>query len=232
MAVFSYKYPHPAVATDIAVFCLDKGELHIALIRRGLSPYKGKLALPGGFLKQDETLDVCAARELKEETGATARLHHFANFSEPKRDPRERVVSVAYLALVRADTIKLTAGSDAAEVQWVPLSGLHSKRGVALLDQMAFDHAAILSKALASLGEMAMTSDVVFDLLPDQFTLPQLQAAMEEIMKWNPAGERRLDKRNFRRWVSNLGFVREAPGKLQTGRRPAQLYTAQRHEIA
>src|SRR5260370_9778521 len=99
MKQFCYEYPRPAVATDIGVFTLKVGELEVALIRRGQEPFVGMLALPGGFLLEGEDLDVCAERELKEETGAHGtRLFHFGNFSKPKRDPRGWVLSVAYLA--------------------------------------------------------------------------------------------------------------------------------------
>lgn len=227
MKKYCYEYPHPAVATDIAVFTLMGGELHVALIRRGEETFKGELALPGGFLRADEDLDSCAARELHEETGAKgARLLHFGNFSTPDRDPREWVISVAYLALVSAERIRLVAGSDAAAVQWIPISELCQAPKPKVTAKLAFDHARILEEALAELCERALATGIVLSLLPERFTLSQMQVAVEAIVKWSPTGSRQIDKRNFRRWVINTKLVRKAGGLSPTGRRPAQLYSA------
>jgi 8-oxo-dGTP diphosphatase len=227
MKKYSYEYARPAVATDIAVFTLRGGELHVALIRRGQEPFKGMLALPGGFLREDEDLDSCAARELHEETGAQgARLLQFGNFSEPNRDPRYWVVSVAYLALVSAELVQLVAGSDAAAVEWVPISELCHKAKPKVVAKLAFDHAKILEKALTELCARALATGIVLGLLPEKFTLSQMQAAVEAIVKWSPTGSGQVDKRNFRRWVTNTKLVRKAGGMSPTGRRPAQLYAA------
>src|SRR5262245_47560098 len=138
MKKYSYDYPRPAVASDIAVFTLRNGALHVALIRRGQQPYKGMLALPGGFLRRDEDLYACAARELSEETGAQgAQLIHFGNFSAPDRDSRW-VVSVAYLALVSSEKVQLAAGSDAAHVEWIPMSELYQGPKLRLVADLAF----------------------------------------------------------------------------------------------
>jgi ADP-ribose pyrophosphatase YjhB (NUDIX family) len=229
MKRFCYDYPHPAVATDTAVFTLRDGELHVALIRRGQDPFKGKLALPGGFLEEGEDLDSCAARELKEETGMKGvRLHHFRNFSDPKRDPRERVISVAYLALVPSDNMQLVAGSDAAQVEWVPMSKICQGRQPRIEAELAFDHSTILGQALSVLCERAVNTDIVLSSLPHKFTLSQMRAAIEAIIRWSPIGSRRLDKRRFRRWIMNTKIVRKAAGISPTERRPAQLYTRRR----
>ena len=115
--MYRYPYPHPAVATDVAIFTLRDGALAVLLIRRKGEPFEGAWALPGGFLKEDEDLDACAARELSEEAGLSAGvLQHFGNFSAPERDPRERVISVAYFALVSSDRVTPEAGSDKAKI--------------------------------------------------------------------------------------------------------------------
>jgi 8-oxo-dGTP diphosphatase len=141
---FCYDHPHPAVTTDIAIFARRARELLILLIRRKGEPFAGCWALPGGFLEPDEDLDACAARELAEETGIEAvPLTAFATFSAPHRDPRERVISAAYFAVVEADTLEAMAGDDAAEVRWFPLSDL---------PPLAFDHALIIERAAAAVG--------------------------------------------------------------------------------
>ena len=117
--IFQYKYPHPAVTADCVVFGFDGKQLHVLLIERGLEPYKGSWALPGGFMKIDETVEQCALRELKEETGVEdIYLEQFHGFSAVGRDPRERVVTVAFLALVRKSDFRLIAGDDAAGDSW------------------------------------------------------------------------------------------------------------------
>lgn len=209
---FSYEYPHPAVATDIAVFTLRRGALNVLLIERGAEPYLGAWALPGGFLQPDEELDQCARRELLEETGVDADLLlHFGNFSAPDRDPRERVISVAYLALLASDELRLEASTDAAQARWFPVGDL---------PQLAFDHAEILRRALEVLGSRARTISPLFALLPARFTLSQLQGAYEAV-----TGED-AEKRNFRKMVVGLGCVRETEDFAHGAHRPARLYEA------
>lgn len=209
---YTYEYPHPAVATDIAVFTLRRGALHVLLIARGGDPYRGAWALPGGFLQPDEELDRCARRELQEETGVDADLLlQFGNFSAPDRDPRERVISVAYLALLASDELRLEASTDAARAQWFPL---------AALPPLAFDHDRILSRALQVLGGQARTITPLFALLPARFTLSQLQSAYEAV-----TGEE-AEKRNFRKTVAALGCVRETEDFAHGAHRPARLYEA------
>src|SRR6266581_4869852 len=120
---FTYQYPRAALTVDCVVFGFDEGELKVLLIQRALEPFKGKWALPGGFVRVDETLDAAARRELAEETGLTGVfLEQLYTFGEVKRDPRERVVSVAYYALVRLATAETRAATDAADAAWFPVS--------------------------------------------------------------------------------------------------------------
>jgi 8-oxo-dGTP diphosphatase len=209
---FTYEYPHPAVATDIAVFTLRDGVLNVLLIERGAEPYRGAWALPGGFLQPDEELDQCARRELLEETGVDASLLiPFANFSAPDRDPRERVISVAYLALLPSDGLRLEARTDAAQARWFP---------VRALPPLAFDHARILARALEVLAARARGISPLFALLPARFTLSQLQGAYEAV-----TGDD-AEKRNFRKMVAGLGCVRETEDFAHGAHRPARLYEA------
>lgn len=209
---YTYEYPHPAVATDVAVFTLRRGALHVLLIERGAEPFRGAWALPGGFLQPDEELDACARRELIEETGVDAELLlHFGNFSAPARDPRERVISVAYLALMPSDELRLQADTDAAQAKWFPLRDL---------PKLAFDHDRILGEAMAVLAGHARRISPLFALLPERFTLSQLQGAYEAV-----TGED-AEKRNFRKMVATLGCVRETEDFAHGSHRPARLYAA------
>lgn len=210
--IYSYPYPHPALTTDIAVFTLREGRLCVLLIERAEDPYAGAWALPGGFLRMDETLDACARRELMEETGVEASvLFPFANYSEPDRDPRERVISAAYLALMPFDQMSPRADSDAAAVQWAHLDDL---------PQLAFDHADIVDGAQKALRSRCEAFEILFGLLPAKFTLSAFQAAYEAVM-----GES-ADRRNLHRAVLASGLI-EATHETARGRhRPARLYSA------
>lgn len=168
---YSYKYPHPAVTTDCVIFGFDGTKLHILLIERGIEPYKGKWAFPGGFLNIDESCEEGALRELHEETGLTGvYIEQFHTFSEPKRDPRERVITVAYYALVRIQDVK--AGDDATNARWFALDNI---------PQLAFDHDQLLREALKSLRERIHFEPVCFSVLPEKFTMQQLQNLYEAI---------------------------------------------------
>lgn len=210
--LFTYLHPHPAVATDIAVFGLtpDDARLNLLLIERGEEPFRGAWALPGGFLTPDETLDACARRELQEETGvADAPLHHFGLFSAPDRDPRERVISVAYLALVRPDTVSVAAGSDAATARWFPVDAL---------PPLAFDHDRIIAAAHEALRRRADDTAFLLALLPPRFTFARLQTLYETVTS-QPA-----DKRNFRARVLASGVLRETEETERGAHRPARLF--------
>ena len=210
---YRYDFPHPAVATDLAIFSLESERLILLLIERGEDPFRGQWALPGGFLKPDEDLDRCARRELLEETHLdVAFLKQFGIFSSPNRDPRQRVISVAYLALVPADRQLPVAGSDASGVRWCPIDAL---------PELAFDHARIVETAIGALRAEVEGIDILLNLMPEEFTLSRLQGVYEAI-----CGQT-TDKRNFRARVLASGRIR-ATDRMERGPyRPAQLYERQ-----
>jgi len=207
----SYKFPRPALTVDGVVFGFDAGELKVLLIQRALEPFQGQWALPGGFVQVDEALDDAARRELAEETGLrNIFLEQLYTFGAVKRDPRERVVSVAYYALVKLSDHHARAATDAANAQWYPVSQL---------PKLAFDHAKITALALQRLQGKVRYQPVGFELLPPKFTLSELQHLYEAILG---AG---LDKRNFRKKVLGFGLLVPLKVTRMTGRhRPAQLF--------
>lgn len=211
MPKFCYDYPHPALTTDIALFTIRDDQLAILLIRRGGEPFKGCWALPGGFVDPDECLEDCALRELAEETGITGvYLEQLYTFGKPDRDPRERIVSVAYYALAPCEVLAPVAGSDAAAVCWFNLDALPA---------LAFDHAHIIELAQQRLRAKLDYSTVAFGLMTETFTLGELQKVYETIR-----GEA-LDKRNFRKHILALGLVMETGASRRVGNhRPAKLY--------
>lgn len=188
---FCYKYPHPAVTTDCAIFGFDGSNLQILLIKRGIEPYKGKWALPGGFLNPDESAEAGALRELKEETGIeSAYIEQFHTYSEPNRDPRERVITIAHLALIKLQEVK--GGDDAADARWFPIDEV---------PQLAFDHDAILRDAISRLRERMHFHPIGYDLLPDKFTIKELQNLYESVLGV------RFDRRNFAKKMLHLGIL-------------------------
>lgn len=208
---YTYKYPHPAVTTDVVAFTLKDGALHLLLVRRKFEPFKDQWALPGGFVRENEDLEACAHRELEEETGVTgAFLEQLYTFGSPERDPRERVISVAYIALLVSDTLVVRGGSDAAEAEWF---------NVSRLPPLAFDHDSIVKHALERLRNKISYSSLGLQFLPKTFTLTEVQTIYESIR-----GEA-IDKRNFRKWLLGLDWVKET-GQMTKGgaHRPAKLY--------
>lgn len=205
----TYEYPRPALTVDCVVFAADADALKVLLVRRGAEPFKGQWALPGGFVRMRETTDEAARRELREETGLSdVFLEQLYTFSAVERDPRERVVSVAYYALVR--TAEVEAGSDAAEAKWFD---------VARPPALAFDHREILRVAIERLRGKVRYQPIGFELLPGKFTLGQLQRLYESILG------RSLDKRNFRRAFLKMNVLEELD-EIEEGvhHRPSRLY--------
>ena len=196
---YTYDYPRPAVTTDCVIFGYDGKELKVLLIERGIEPFKGCWAFPGGFLNMDEDALAGARRELKEETGLEdAFIEQFHTFSEPGRDPRGRVITIAHYALVKIQEVE--GGDDAAQARWFPIGEV---------PPLAFDHDRILRMAMSHLKERIHFEPVGFELLPDVFTMPQLQNLYESIL------EVHFDRRNFASKMLKLGILED------TGDRPA-----------
>jgi 8-oxo-dGTP diphosphatase len=218
-------YPRPSVTVDIAAFTIVDAELLVLLVRRGDHPYKGAWALPGGFVRvgdahrdQGEDLDAAAVRELEEETGLAARdvhLEQLGAFGRAGRDPRMRVITVAYYALIRPDLVPLVrAGSDASAAAWRAVDSLAP-------DALAFDHAEILAAARARLAERLASSRIVANLVPRTFTIPELRH-VHALVTGKPQ-----DPGNFRRRFERLvdeGVIEAAPGKRITASKPAAVY--------
>lgn len=191
---YCYNYPHPALTCDCVIFGFDGLVLKVLLIERGIEPYKGRWAFPGGFMNIDETTDECARRELKEETGLdNVEVRQFHTFSAVGRDPRERVVTVAHYALVKISEVK--GGDDARNAQWFALNEIPS---------LAFDHDRILRLAFQTLKERICFEPVGFELLPKVFTMTELQNLYEAIL------EVKFDRRNFYKKMTKLGMLIEA----------------------
>ena len=198
------------VTVDVVIFTVRDGTLHVLLVRRAAAPHAGRYAIPGGFVHEDESLDAAALRELAEEAGVRdIYLEQLYSFGDPGRDPRGRVVTVAFFALIGSDDLPLAAGTDAAEARWFPTSDL---------PLLAFDHRRIVDYALERLRNKLEYTTVGFQLLPAKFTLGELQTVYEAIL------DKRIDKRNFRRKIQLLGILTPLRETRQTGRRPARLY--------
>lgn len=209
--MYSYRYPHPAVTTDIVIFTIRDGRLKLLLIKRGGEPYQGRWALPGGFVELDEDLEASARRELEEETGVSGvYLEQLYTFGRPDRDPRERVITVAYYALIPSDQVRLQAATDAEAVGWFAFEEL---------PPLAFDHDEIVTMAHQRLVAKLDYSTIAFQFLPREFTLSELQEVYE-IIRREP-----VDKRNFRKQVLALGKLVETKKMKRDGaHRPARLY--------
>ena len=208
---YSYEYPRPALTVDCVVFGFDDGTLKVLLVQRDLEPFVGRWALPGGFVRMDETLDEAARRELSEETGArNVYLEQLYTFGDVDRDPRGRVVTVVYYALVKMSNQRIRAATDARNARWFPVS----KK-----PRLAFDHSRILQAALDRLRAKIRYQPVGFELLPPVFPLRDLQHLYEAILG------RPLDKRNFRKKILDMGILEDA-GKQESGvaHRSARLY--------
>jgi ADP-ribose pyrophosphatase YjhB (NUDIX family) len=248
------KYPRPSVAVDVVLFTIDREDpknyrklpdmhLEVLLIKRGIEPFKGSWALPGGFVRPDETLEVAAARELEEETGNPGRyLEQLFTFSELGRDPRTWVLSCAHMALVPKHSTRLNAGDDAADAAWFRVNLEAEKTGKyhlvlsgrdeilkamikmrdgepELTDNsgLAFDHAKIIAYAVERLRSKLDHTDIALNLMPATFTLTELQRIYESILG------KKLLSAAFRRKVA--GLVEGVEEYVENaGHRPSQLF--------
>ena len=208
---YSYDYPHPAVTVDVTVFTVHGGDVQVLLIKRAEWPHTGKWAIPGGFVEIDESLKRAALRELREETGVKAGfLEQLGAFGHPNRDPRERVITVVYMALLPSDQLRIEAGSDTSDAR---LFGINE------LPELAFDHDKVLRRALERLRDKLDIGDIAAMLMPGEFTLSELQRACETITSVS------MDKRNFRKKVQALELLQPTGGDKRDGpHRPAKLY--------
>lgn len=209
---YHYEHPHPALTTDIVIFTINDDRLKVLLIRRAGEPFTENWALPGGFVGIDEDLEAAAVRELAEETGVTGvYLEQLYTFGRPDRDPRERVITVAYYALVPIDRLNVRASSDAREVGWFACDQL---------PDLAFDHTDIVGLAHKRLAAKLDYSTIALQFMPNRFTLSELQKVYEIIQGG------RLDKRNFRKRLLAYGCLKETGEQRRNGNhRPARLYT-------
>ncbi len=209
---YSYQYPHPSVTVDCVVFTVQNNFLKLMLIQRGAEPFIGEWALPGGFVRIDESIESAASRELKEETGIeNIYLEQLYTFGKVDRDPRERVISVAYYALVSSEEQIIAADTDAASAKWFPVDEL---------PRLAFDHKYIIETAYRRLQGKLSYQPIGFELLPPKFALSQLQSLYEIILN------KKLDKRNFRKKIQKTGLLADT-NETQKGvsHRAAKLYT-------
>lgn len=205
------KYDRPSVTVDVVMMSLRQRDLQVLLVKRRSWPYEGMWAIPGGFINMDESLEAAAKRELQEETGVQdVYLEQLYTFGDPGRDPRTRVITVVYFALLDADRLHVKAADDAVDVGW--FSVYH-------LPPLAFDHSKILQYTLNRLRGKLDYTTIAFNLLPEQFTLRELQRVYEIIL------HRKLDKRNFRKKILSTGILEDTGAKKMEGtHRPARLY--------
>ena len=208
---YTYEYPRPRLTVDSVIFGLDESSrLKVLLIQRGHDPYKGTWALPGGFVDMEEPLVEAALRELKEETGVSdIYIEQLYTVGTPNRDPRGRVVTVVYFALINLAQHKISADSDAQDVRWFPASALPA---------LAFDHADILEVAVQRIRGKVRYQPIGFELLPQYFTLTQMQKLYERILG------KELNKRNFRTKILKMNILKEGAILRGVAHRPAQLY--------
>lgn len=207
---YVYEWPKPDVTVDCVVFAYAEGLLRVLLIRRGGEPFAGSWALPGGFRNPGEVLADAARRELLEETGlAVPHLEQLKTFGDPGRDPRGDVVTVAHWALVRPSAV--AGGDDATDAVWQPVEGLDDAA-------LAFDHAEIIRVALGRLRGQVRYQPVGFGLMPEEFTLGDLQRMYESLLG------RPLSKTSFRRKLKAMGVLVATGGRLQGPHRPSALY--------
>ena len=211
------RHRYPAISVDVIIFTLRDNELQVLLVQRKNLPFEGRWAIPGGFVGAHESLEAAARRELEEETGVhDVYLEQLYTFGDPKRDPRGRVITVAYFALVPAP-LAVQAGSDASDARWW---------SVYQLPKLAFDHNTILKYALQRLRYKLEYTAAGFQLLPPTFTLTEIQKAYEIIL-----GEP-LDKRNFRRRILEGDIIEETGAMTVSRGRPAKLYRFREDAVA
>lgn len=209
------EYPKPSVTVDTIIFTIIDDSLKVLLIKRGIEPFLDQWAIPGGFIKLDEDLESAAKRELEEETGVKeVYLEQLYTFGDVNRDPRGRVITVSYLALIKPENINLKASTDASEVSWFSIDDLPT---------LAFDHSKILSYATKRLRWKFEYTPIAFSLLPEKFTIGQLKSIYDTIF------EIKLDKRNFYKKILSLNILEEKGIQENVSFRPAKLYSLKKN---
>lgn len=209
------KYEKPSVTVDIVIFTIQNNDLKVLLVKRDIEPFKGKWAIPGGFVRMEESLEEAAKRELQEETGVkNVYLEQLYSFGDPKRDPRGRVITVSYIALVNSENIKLEAATDVSEAQWFSVKKLPS---------VAFDHKKILDYALQRLKWKFEYTTVAFSMLPKEFTISQVQNIYEIVFN------KEFDKRNFAKKLLAIDILDEEGIKKDVSHRPPMLYSLKKN---
>lgn len=206
---------HYAVTTDIVVFTIRDDALHVLLVERAYAPFKGEWALPGGFLLPKEDLDTCAKRELDEETGASGfYLEQLYTFGDVERDPRERVLTVAYFALVPSAQIQLRPGTDSAKAAWFPMKAL---------PKLAFDHGRIITVAHERLSAKLEYTTIAFQLLPERFTIRDVHSIYEAVLG------KLIDRRNFyKKMLASGDLTATRERRIEGAHRPATVYRLRR----
>jgi 8-oxo-dGTP diphosphatase len=207
---YQYEYERPALATDCVIFGFDGGELKLLLLKREKEPFENKWALPGGFVYMNETTEVSAKRILFEKAGIkNVFIEQLYTFSKVDRDPRERIVSVTYFALVNKSQFNLVAGRDTIQAEWHAISAL---------PDLGFDHRDIVALAVERLKGKVQYQPIGFELLDEKFTLSQLQLLYEAILQ-TP-----IDKRNFRKKIIGMGLLKQLDEKEQNVPHKAAFY--------
>ncbi|MCH2021221.1 MAG: NUDIX hydrolase [Saprospiraceae bacterium] len=208
----TYNKPYkPFVTVDCVVFGLDKSaDLRILLIKRAYDPFKNSWALPGGFIKENETLENAARRELEEETGVKdIFIEQLYTFGEIGRDPRGQTISVAYYSLINLEKHPPIAATDASDAKWFKIEEI---------PKLAFDHAQIFEMAIKRLNAKVRYQPIGFELLTDKFTLTELQNLYETILG------QKLNRRNFRSKILKMGILEQLDRQKDVAHRPAYLY--------
>jgi 8-oxo-dGTP diphosphatase len=204
------EYTKPSLATDLVIFAYNKGSLEVLLIQRKNDPFKDSWALPGGFLDENETTEACAARELNEETGLkVANLNLVGVYSKPNRDPRSRVVSVAYTTFIAKPKYALKAQDDASNLQWLPLSKI---------PKLAFDHDQIVNDAFEKLKNESIKSPIGYGVLEEPFALDDLHTLYESIQ------DQIINIKTFQRRVMKLKFIVRNNSTNKFDRKTVKLY--------
>jgi 8-oxo-dGTP diphosphatase len=205
------EYSKLLVTTDIVIFTIRENKLEVLLVKRKIPPFKDNWALPGGFVRIKESLEETAKRELEEETGIkNVYLEQLFSFGDPKRDPRGRVITVAYMALVNSENIKLKATTDVSDAQWFSVNKIPS---------LAFDHKKILEYSLKRIKWKFEYTTVAFSLLPGKFTLSQIQKIYEIVFN------KKFDKRNFAKKILSLNILKEEGINTDVSYRPPKIYS-------